>query len=140
VYRAFLIKNHLSRSRKEVVRSISRADLVGTSVLSRVEMASALTKATRLGWIEADEAETAWGDFLAHWPSYTRLSATTVVVERASTLPWAHILRGCDAMHLAAALSWGDAMESTITLATFDRELWQAGQKQGLDVWPEGLI
>jgi len=88
------------------------------------------------GWVQFRN----FYNLLRAWPSYTRLSATTVVVERASNLPWAHTLRGYNALHLAAALSWKDAMELPVTLATFDRELWLAAREQGLDSWPVGLI
>ena len=57
----------------------------------------------------------------------------------ADDLAWQYGLRGYDAMHLAAALLWQDGLEESVTLATFDRQLWQAGRQSGLAVFPADL-
>jgi predicted nucleic acid-binding protein len=129
----------IETSSKEVIALIEEADAVGSVVLTRVEMAATLAKAVRQNWLERNDAESAWQDFLEHWFSFTRLNVTPVILERASRLAWEHGLRGYDAMHFAAALIWQETLENPITLATFDRELWLAAQKTGLAVWPEGL-
>ena len=46
-------------------------------------------------------------------------------------------LRGCDAVHLASALVWQDGMEEGVTVATFDRQLWEAARNRGLAALPE---
>jgi hypothetical protein len=46
---------------------------------------------------------------------------------------------GCDAVHLAAALSWQSTLNEPLTLATYDRQLWRAAQAQQLAVWPDVL-
>jgi hypothetical protein len=51
---------------------------------------------------------------------------------RAGFLSWEHVLRGYDPMHLAATNTWQERIESPVTLATFDRELWHASRKHGL--------
>ncbi len=48
-------------------------------------------------------------------------------------------LRGYDAVQLAAALVWRDAVGQEVILATFDRELWEAAGRAGLRPWPENL-
>ncbi len=68
------------------------------------------------------------------------MKLSTALTERAATLAWDFGLRGYDAMHLAAALTWQDALEEPIILATFDRLLWSAGKKAGVAIWPELLI
>jgi len=51
----------------------------------------------------------------------------------ADTFAWEHGLRGHDAVHLAAASLWQDAMsERGGTLSTFDRRLWAAAGPVGL--------
>jgi len=45
-----------------------------------------------------------------------------------------------DAVHLASALLWQEKLNMPVTLATFDRELWLAGQKSGMEVWPTELV
>jgi antitoxin (DNA-binding transcriptional repressor) of toxin-antitoxin stability system len=48
----------------------------------------------------------------------------------------ARILRGYDAVHLAAALLWQERVGYPGVLATFDAGLWQAAHRAGLEVWP----
>jgi len=136
-----LVKRYVMETgSKEVNILIEQAETVGSAMLTRVEMASALAKAVRMNWVEAQDAENAWQDFLAHWQSFARLSVTPVLVERASRLAWEYGLRGYDATHFAAALLWQETLEMPITLATYDRELWLAANKAGMAVWPEGLL
>jgi len=136
-----LIKRYvLEAGSKEVIALIEQADTVGSILLTRVEMASALGKAVRLKWVEPKEAENAWKDFLSHWQSFARLFVTPALIERASRLAWESGLRGYDATHFAAALIWQETLETPVTLATYDRELWLAANKAEMAVWPEGLF
>ncbi|MCX6064964.1 MAG: type II toxin-antitoxin system VapC family toxin [Chloroflexi bacterium] len=136
-----LVKRYVMETgSKEVNILIEQAETVGSAMLTRVGMASALAKAVRMNWVEAQDAENAWQDFLAHWQSFARLSVTPVLVERASRLAWEYGLRGYDATHFAAALLWQETLEMPITLATYDRELWLAANKAGMEVWPEELL
>ena len=48
-------------------------------------------------------------------------------------------MRGYDATHFAAALTWQEIIEMPVTLGTFDRELWLAAKKAGMAVWPDEL-
>jgi predicted nucleic acid-binding protein len=125
---------------KEVIDLIEQADTVGSILLTRVEMASALTKAMRLNWVEPKDVDNAWQDFLSHWQSFTRLSVTPALIERASRLAWDNGLRGYDATHFAAALIWQETLETPVMLVTYDRELWLAAKKAEMAVWPEGLF
>lgn len=135
-----LVKRYVMESHSpEVLALMAQADTVGSIVLTRVEMAATLAKAVRQKWIERNEAESAWEDFLEHWLSFARLSVTLTSLERASRLAWEHGLRGYDAMHLSAALIWQETLETPITLATFDRELWLAAEKMGMNVWPQTI-
>jgi predicted nucleic acid-binding protein len=132
-----LVKRYVVESgSKEVIALIEQVDTVGSTLLTRVEMAAALAKAVRLNWVEAADAENAWQDFLSHWQSITRLSVTPGLVERAGHLAWEYGLRGYDATHFAAALTWQEILEMPVTLGTFDRELWLAAKKAGMAVWP----
>jgi len=54
-------------------------------------------------------------------------------------LAWDHGLRGYDAVQLASALTWRDALGQDIVLATFDHQLWEAAPRVGLQAWPEKL-
>jgi hypothetical protein len=65
---------------------------------------------------------------------------TELVVSRADALAWKHGLRGYDAVHLAAASVWQEAIGSPVTMATFDRQLWNAVEQEGLSPYPADLM
>jgi predicted nucleic acid-binding protein len=135
-----LVKRYIMESgSKDVNELVEQADITGSVLLTRIEMASAFAKASRMNWVEPQNAENAWQDFLSDWPSFARLLVTPVLVERAAYLAWTNGLRGYDAIHLAAALGWQDILEIPVTLATFDRELWLAAKNTNMPVWPEAL-
>jgi predicted nucleic acid-binding protein len=67
------------------------------------------------------------------------LEVTPLVINRAGELVWKYPLRGYDAVHLAAALTWQDLLEEEITFGTFDRQLWEAVRNTDLKTWPEEL-
>ena len=135
-----LVKRYIRETgTDDVVALVEEAEAVGSVMLTQVEIASALGKAARLEWVEHSAANKAWTDFLLHWPSFTRISVTPLLAERASHLSWEYGLRAYDAVHLAATLIWQETLDTPITLAAYARELWMAGQNAGLNVWPENL-
>jgi predicted nucleic acid-binding protein len=118
---------------------ISVADLVGSSIISQVEMASALGKALRMEWIDSTSAQSAYQDYLGQWQYFTRLMVSPGLIDRAAQLSWDFGLRGYDATHLASGLFWQESLDMEIVLATYDRELWIAANKSGIKIWPEIL-
>jgi uncharacterized protein len=136
-----LVKRYIQEANSgDVVTLLDQANLTGSILLTRVEMASAFSKAVRMKWLDLQTSEEAWQDFLLHWRSFSRLVVTQPLIDRASRLAWDYGLRAYDATHLAAALLWQETLETPVTLATYDRELWQAGKKAGLSVWPDNLV
>jgi len=123
-----------------VIALLESAGSVGSASLTKVEMAAAFEKTVRQGWVKRKIAMQAWQDFLDHWSSFTRLNTSSGTIERASSLGWKYSLRGYDAMHLASALLWQETLDTQITMATFDQDLWQASKKAGLAVWPEAFV
>jgi predicted nucleic acid-binding protein len=133
-----LVKLYIQEMHSDEVRMlVDTAESVGTSILTYAEIASAMARATRLQLISDDSARSTWNNFVNDWLNFTRLKLSMPLTERAATLAWDYGLRGYDAMHLSAALTWQDALEERILLATFDRLLWSAGKKVGILVWPE---
>jgi predicted nucleic acid-binding protein len=124
----------------EVRQAIAMATVVGMVVIGCVEIVAALAKAVRMRALSAMEAKTARQVLRAEWPDYVRLRTTEVLASRADDLAWQYGLRGYDAVHLAAALLWQDWLEESVTLATFDRQLWQAGRQSGLAMFPTDLV
>lgn len=133
-----LIKRYIHENGSEqVVALLDEFPIIGTAVLTQVEMASAMAKAVRLGWVDETEIAAAWQDFISHWLSYTRLPNSTVILERAASLIWRHGLRAYDAVHLASAMIWKDMTGDEVTFACYDRTLAEAALQEGLQIWPE---
>jgi predicted nucleic acid-binding protein len=135
-----LVKRYIRESNSDDVFTLfDQVEKVGSILLTKVEMASAITKTIRMNWVDPKEAEIAWGDFLSQWSSFTRLAISTSLIDRASRLAKDYSLRAYDAMHLAAAHNWQEILDMPVTIATFDRELWLAAKQAGLLIWPNNL-
>ena len=135
-----LVKRYVAEAGSaEVDGLIAGAAAVGTAAISRAEVSAALAKAARTGALPRDEAQAALQVFTAQWPNLVRLQLTEVVLAQAGELAWDHGLRGDDAVHLAAACFWQSSLGEPVTLAAFDRQLWEAGAAVGLTVWPHDL-
>lgn len=136
-----LVKHYVAEvGSPEVDQLLARAKVIGTAAISRAEVSAALAKALRMGTLTYDEAEAALQVFRAEWVDLVRLQLTETILAQADTLAWERGLRGYDAVHLAAARFWQTSLGEPVTLATYDRKLWQAGNAQGLVAWPIGGV
>jgi predicted nucleic acid-binding protein len=135
-----LVKRYVAEAGSvEVDQLIAGADLIGTAMISRAEVAAALAKATRMSVLPRDEARTALHLFRIQWPDLVRLQLTETILSQADALAWEYGLRGYDAVHLAAACFWQSSLREPVALATFDRQLWEASALAGVRAWPEDL-
>ena len=135
-----LVKRYVAERGSRETRELStKADVVATSLITRAEVAAALAKAVRLGIIEPDSGRKAQRAFASQWPDIAKVPVSEALVSRAEALARDFALRGYDAVQLASALTWQEAVGAEITLATFDRELWDAGKRAGVRIWPETL-
>ena len=135
-----LVKRYVAERGSRETRELStKADVVATSLITRAEVAAALAKAVRLGIVEPENGQKAQRAFASEWPDIAKVPVTEAIVSRAEALAWDFALRGYDAVQLASALTWQEAVGAEITLATFDRQLWDAGKKAGVRIWPERL-
>ncbi len=116
-----------------------RVDLAGTVMVARAEVSAGLARAGRTGALSGPKAREALGLFHREWPRLVHVLASEGVVARADALSWEYELRGYDAVHLAAALVWQETLGLEVTLASFDETLWEAGERAGMEVWPESL-
>jgi predicted nucleic acid-binding protein len=123
----------------EVAQATRDAALVGTVMISRVEVAAALAKAVRLQVLTRDQAWASLQAFREDWPDVVRLQVTDLLVFHADALAWEHQLRGFDALQLAAATLWQEMMGERVTFSTFDLRLWAAARNGGLLPHPEDL-
>ena len=135
-----LLKKYVKESGSGDVRVlISHEVFVATCSVTRAEAAAALARAVRTGSLTEPAARQAHKAFVLEWKSYIRVRVTEALLARADGLAWSHRLRGYDAIHLAAALEWQDRLNESITLATFDKELWAAAAETGIARFPAAL-
>jgi uncharacterized protein len=133
-----LIKRYVRETGSEqVVAYFSQFSIIGTSALTQAEMASAMAKALRLGWVDEAGISLAWQDFLSHWAAYTRLPASSGVVERAASIAWRHNLRAYDSIHLSSAMAWKEITGDQVAFACYDLNLLKAARQEGLQGWPD---
>jgi predicted nucleic acid-binding protein len=135
-----LVKRYVAEAGSaEVDVAISQAAVAGTALVSRAEVAAALGKAVRVHALTREEALAALQVFRNDWVDLVRIQLTEMVIARADMLAWDHGLRGYDAVQLASALAWQDALGEAVTLATFDKHLWAVARSAGLASYPADL-
>jgi predicted nucleic acid-binding protein len=135
-----LVKCYVAeRGSEEAFDLTMSAEIVASSLISQTEVAAAIAKAVRLGWLTSEDGRIAQRAFLSKWTDFFRIPVTETLLSRADSLAWSYALRAHDAVQLASALTWQESLGAPVTLATFDRELWQAAPKASLRVWPAKL-
>ena len=136
-----LVKRYLVEAgTAEVIQWIGKARPTSTSLVTRAEMGAAITKAVRMTWISAEQGQYALEWFRSEWETLGRLPVSEATVSRADELACMHGLRGFDSIHLACALIYRDSLREAVTLATYDRVLWQASKAESLLVLPATLV
>lgn len=135
-----LVKRYVTEVGSADVNDLAaRATAVATALVTRAEVAAALARAVRIGVLDDVAGRRAQRRFSREWPDLMRVPVTEALVARAEALAWAHGLRGYDAVQMASALTWQDAVGQEVVMATFDRQLWGAAPDAGLQVWPAKL-
>lgn len=133
-----LVKRYVMEAgSNEVIGLTSAAVAVATALVSRAEVAAAFARAVRRGVLDEVSGRRAQRSFAREWPDFARIAVTEALAARAEVLAWEFGLRGYDAIQLAAALTWRESVGRDVVLATFDRQLWQAGPQVGLGIWPK---
>jgi predicted nucleic acid-binding protein len=135
-----LVKRYVAElGSTEMNEAITEADVVGTAVVNRAEVAAALAKSVRMRLLSLEDASASLRAFRNEWLDLVRVQVTEMVVTRADALAWEYHLRGYEAVQLAAASIWQEAMGALVTMATFDQQLWQAAKRVGLVPYPPNL-
>jgi predicted nucleic acid-binding protein len=135
-----LVKRYVKEPGSDDARAWIRAARIKTTVIiTRAEVAAALTRALRMNTISKVDYDFALSKFRSDWIDFQRLSVTERLVARADRLACEFGLRGYDAVHLAAADLWQDALGEVVTFAVFDAKLWHAARKIGLIALPKRL-
>jgi predicted nucleic acid-binding protein len=132
-----LIKRYVNETGSTEVREwIGSADDKATTLITRAEMSAAINRMLRLRHLSQDDCNVALDEFRADWLDYHRLPVTEPLVDRADAMACEHNLRGYDAIHLAAALTWQELLDLPVTVVTYDRELAEAARASGMVVLP----
>ena len=132
-----LVKRYVvERGSRETIALTVESEMIATSIVTRAEVAAALAKAGRVGVVTEGRARNAQRSFAGDWPDLVRVPVTEALMERAESLAWDYGLRGYDAVQLASAITWQEAVGTEILLATFDQQLWDAAPKAGVKTWP----
>lgn len=132
-----LVKAYVEEAGSPDVHSvIDRAETVGTAAITRVEVSAGLAKAARMEILSTSAAKQAVSQFRLEWTRLIRIRISDPLISRADDLAWRFGLRGYDAVHLSAALVWQESLAESVSLATYDRQLWEAGRANELEVWP----
>ena len=131
-----LIKRYVDEDGSDdVIAWMREADLIGTALITRVEMAAAISRAIRGNRLPEQGALESLEEFRLDWLNFQHVNIDESLVSRADSLASVHALRGYDAVHLACALTWSELLGASVSLATFDKELREAAQKSGLGVF-----
>ena len=123
----------------EVRLAVGESEINGTCVISHAEVIATLRKTVRVGILREKEAAKLRRTFDREWPNLVRTRVTERLIRHASTLAWTLGLRGYDAVHLASAAAWQQALGRNVTIASFDKALWMAARKIALDAFPADL-
>jgi predicted nucleic acid-binding protein len=113
------------------------ANLVTTVQVGIVEIASAIARCQREGRISPEEQSQLFYSLQnSHQQIFQTLAITTELINLATRLTQKHVLRGYDAVHLAAASIFqrqiSQAGFAAITFVSADRQLCQAAIIEGL--------
>jgi predicted nucleic acid-binding protein len=120
----------------DTVDLIDAAEMVATSLITRVEVSSALARAVREGLFTPRTGRETRAAFGAEWEALIQVPVTGRVLARAEAAVWDFGLRGYDAVQLASALIWQERVGQMVTLATFDVRLALAAASSGITAWP----
>jgi len=117
-----LVKRYVKeRGSQDVIALTAAAGAVATSLVSRAEVAAALARAVRLGVLDDDGGRRAQRRFSRDWPDLVRIPVNEALVSRAEKV------------------TWQDSVGQDVVFATFDRQLWDAASRAGVQAWPEKL-
>ncbi len=136
-----LLKRYVAEPESEnVIAKMDEAIAIATALITRTEVAAALSRARRETRINAEEARRAELEFIEDWADFGKVPVTEELAARAGQLSWTRELRAYDAVQLAAALKCQPILATNgqdTVFACFDKELRQAATAEGLETWPD---
>jgi uncharacterized protein len=128
-----LVKLYVDEDCSDVVREwVEEAEAVATSRVTYPEALSAFARRWNRGDLTDEEMSLARESFAGDWPIFVLLP---VDERRAGGLVIEHLLRGFDAVHLAAARDLSERFSSEdVVFSSFDAALLRAARAEGLSI------
>ncbi|GEA18485.1 type II toxin-antitoxin system VapC family toxin [Moorella sp. E306M] len=123
----------------EVKELVTNSLLVATSKIAYAEARAALARGHREKALEDEIYAQAVEALKDDWRNYFTIEVSDTLIELAGELAEQHQLRGFDAVHLAAALILKQQVKENITVACWDKRLWQALNSNNFALLPEKL-
>ncbi len=117
----------------EPLKGWRKLDAVVASALTEVECLRTLDRLTQMGLISADALPERRITVYELLESVEIIAVGPAVLRRAAQ-PFPTPLGTLDALHLATAMSWRDARNEELTMATHDRALAAAARASGFAV------
>jgi uncharacterized protein len=126
-----LVKIYLEEAHSDLVRDwVEAAEAVATSRVAFPEALSAFTRRREEGDLTAQGFELLQETLESDWSSFLLLPLKE---RRAGALAVKHLLRGFDAVHLAAAVELHELLQSdSVLFSAFDNKLLRAARTEGI--------
>ncbi len=132
-----LVKRYVAEAgSKDVAELLNSSAFQAVSIVTEAELPAALGRAWRVGAITELEGQTALGAWEKDRGDLLWIQLPQSMASHGGQLAWRDGLRGYDAIHLATALWWQANLQESLVVATYDRLLWRAVRKHGLDTFP----
>jgi predicted nucleic acid-binding protein len=130
-----LAKLYIEEEGSESVRSAVReGDMIATSLLSYVEMGSAVYRRLREKRLSKGEANRVLDVFESDWERFGKVSIDAALLKRTHKLLKNHPLRAADAVQLASALYFQEVLEEPVLFYSADRSLLKAARQEKLNI------
>jgi uncharacterized protein len=128
-----LVKIYLEEAESDLVREwVEAAEAVATSRVAYPETLSAFTRRKEEGDLDLDALELLQESLDSDWANFVLLPLRE---RRAGALAMKHVLRGFDAVHLAAISELREILgEDTVLFSSFDGRLVRAARAEGIPV------
>jgi predicted nucleic acid-binding protein len=128
-----LVKLYVDEDCSDIVRDwVEEAEAVATSRVAYPEALSAFTRRWNRGDLTDEEMSLARESFAGDWPIFVLLPVNE---RRAGGLVLEHLLRGFDAVHLAAAQDLLERFPAEeVVFSSFDGALLRAARSVGLSI------
>ena len=126
-----LVKLYVDEDCSDIVREwVEEAEAVATSRVTYPETLSAFVRRWNRGDLGDEEMSLARESFAGDWPDFVLLPVNE---RKAGGLVIEHLLRGFDAVHLAAAKDLAERFPSEeVVFSSFDAALQRAARSEGL--------